>query len=130
MDMGTAVPATSLREREAYAKRGVDFLDAPVFGSKQESADAALDYGRGQQGHFESEASRGAFGANRSLLWEERKCRGYEAGGKPHRCVEMEALAEGLVVTTKASLDLNAVMEVVKVADFRSPLLVSNGQNI
>src|ERR1700737_1598375 len=42
MDMSTVLPATSLREQEAYAKRGVDFLDAPVFGSKKESADAKL----------------------------------------------------------------------------------------
>src|SRR5206468_4494593 len=39
IDMSTVLPATSLREQEAYAKRGVDFLDAPVFGSKQEAAD-------------------------------------------------------------------------------------------
>jgi 3-hydroxyisobutyrate dehydrogenase-like beta-hydroxyacid dehydrogenase len=44
--------------------------------------------------------------------------------------LELEALAEGLVLAQKAGLDLNTVMEVVKVADFRSPLLVSNGQNI
>jgi 3-hydroxyisobutyrate dehydrogenase-like beta-hydroxyacid dehydrogenase len=44
--------------------------------------------------------------------------------------LEMEALAEGLVLAQKAGLDLKTVMEVVKVADFRSPLLVSNGQNI
>ena len=44
--------------------------------------------------------------------------------------LEMEALAEGLVLAQKAGLDLNTVMEVVKVADFRSPLLVSNGRNI
>jgi 3-hydroxyisobutyrate dehydrogenase-like beta-hydroxyacid dehydrogenase len=44
--------------------------------------------------------------------------------------LEMEALAEDLVLAQKADLDLNTVMEVVKVADFRSPLLVSNGQNI
>src|SRR5207245_7296737 len=42
MNMSTVLPATSLREQQAYAKRGVDFLDAPVFGSKQESADAKL----------------------------------------------------------------------------------------
>ncbi len=42
MDMSTVLPATSLQEQEAYAKRGVDFLDAPVFGSKRESADAKL----------------------------------------------------------------------------------------
>src|SRR5947199_4672779 len=44
--------------------------------------------------------------------------------------LELEALAEGLVLAQKAGLDLNTLMEVVKVADFRSPLLVSNGQNI
>src|SRR5438067_11509981 len=44
--------------------------------------------------------------------------------------LEMEALAEGLVLAHKAGLDLKTVMEVVKVADFRSPLLVSNGQNV
>src|SRR5438874_10430742 len=42
MDMSTVLPAMSLREQEAYAKRGVDFLDAPVFGSKQEAAEAKL----------------------------------------------------------------------------------------
>src|SRR6266480_8077742 len=42
IDMSTILPALSLRQQEAYAKRGVDFLDAPVFGSKQESANAKL----------------------------------------------------------------------------------------
>jgi 3-hydroxyisobutyrate dehydrogenase-like beta-hydroxyacid dehydrogenase len=42
MDMSTVLPTTSLRELEAYAKRGADFLDAPVFGSKKESANAKL----------------------------------------------------------------------------------------
>jgi 3-hydroxyisobutyrate dehydrogenase-like beta-hydroxyacid dehydrogenase len=42
IDMSTVLPETSLRELEAYAKRGVDFIDAPVFGSKQESAEAKL----------------------------------------------------------------------------------------
>jgi glyoxylate/succinic semialdehyde reductase len=35
-----------------------------------------------------------------------------------------------VVLAQKAGLDLNTVMEVVKVADFHSPLLASNGQNI
>jgi 3-hydroxyisobutyrate dehydrogenase-like beta-hydroxyacid dehydrogenase len=42
IDMSTVLPATSLRELEAYANRGVDFLDAPVFGSKNESVEAKL----------------------------------------------------------------------------------------
>src|SRR5437667_10577205 len=42
IDMSTVLPATSLREQEAYEKHGVHFLDAPVFGSKEASADAEL----------------------------------------------------------------------------------------
>jgi hypothetical protein len=45
IDVSTVLPATSLREQEAYAKRGVDFLDAPVFGSRQESAESVPDSG-------------------------------------------------------------------------------------
>ena len=33
IDMSTVLPAMSLREQKAYAEHGVDFLDAPVFGS-------------------------------------------------------------------------------------------------
>jgi len=69
IDMSTVLPTTSLREQEAYAKKGVDFLDAPVFGSKQESADAKL----------------WIMAAGNKAIWQERKRRGYEAGGKSHR---------------------------------------------
>ena len=31
MDMSTVLPATSLREQEAYTKRGVDFLGPPAI---------------------------------------------------------------------------------------------------
>src|SRR5204863_9799333 len=72
----------------------------------------------------------GTFGANRSLLWQEWKRHSHEAGGKSHRRVGDGSARGGLVLAQKAGLDLNTVMEVVKVADFRSPLLVSNGQNI
>jgi 3-hydroxyisobutyrate dehydrogenase-like beta-hydroxyacid dehydrogenase len=132
VDMSTVLPATSLRELEAYAKRGVDFLDAPVFGSKQESADAklwimvagnkaickevkpVLEH-LGQTVHY--------FGKNGNAA-------AMKLVGNLIVALEMEALAEGLVLAQKAGLDLKTVMEVVKVADFRSPLLVSNGQNI
>src|SRR5262245_26942626 len=44
--------------------------------------------------------------------------------------LELEALAERLILAGKPGLRLKTVMEVVKVADFRSPLLASNGENI
>src|SRR5437667_4178195 len=132
MDMSTVLPATSLREQEAYAKRGVDFLDAPVFGSKQESADAKLwIMAAGNKAIFEKvKPVLGHLGQTVHYFGKNGNAAAMKLVGNLIVALEMEALAEGLVLAQKAGLDLNTVMEVVKVADFRSPLLVSNGQNI
>src|SRR5213595_3490382 len=73
MDMSTVLPATSLREQQAYSKRGVDFLDAPVFGSKNESANAELwIMAAGKKHTFEKvKPVLQHLGQNHSLLWQE-----------------------------------------------------------
>ena len=132
MDMSTILPATSLREEEAYAKHGVDFLDAPVFGSKQESADANLwIMAAGNKAIFEKvKPVLEHLGQTVHYFGKNGNATAMKLVGNLIVALEMEALAEGLVLAQKAGLDLKTVMEVVKVADFRSPLLVSNGQNI
>jgi 3-hydroxyisobutyrate dehydrogenase-like beta-hydroxyacid dehydrogenase len=132
IDMSTVLPATSLREREAYAKRGVDFLDAPVFGSKQESAEAKLwIMAAGNKAIFEKvKPVLEHLGQTIHYFGKNGNAAAMKLVGNLIVALEMEALAEGLVLAQKAGLDLNTVMKVVKVADFRSPLLVSNGQNI
>jgi len=132
MDMSTVLPATSLREQEAYTKHGVDFLDAPVFGSKQESADAKLwIMAAGNKAIFEKvKPVLEHLGQTVHYFGKNGNAATMKLVGNLIVALEMEALAEGLVLAQKAGLDLNTVMEVVKVADFRSPLLVSNGQNI
>jgi 3-hydroxyisobutyrate dehydrogenase-like beta-hydroxyacid dehydrogenase len=132
MDMSTVLPATSLREQEAYAKHGVDFVDAPVFGSRQESADAKLwIMAAGNKAIFEKvKPVLEHLGQTAHYFGKNGNAVAMKLVGNLIVALEMEALAEGLVLATKAGLDLNTVMEVVKVADFRSPLLVSNGQNI
>jgi 3-hydroxyisobutyrate dehydrogenase-like beta-hydroxyacid dehydrogenase len=131
-DMSTVLPATSLQEQEAYSKRGADFLDAPVFGSKKESADGKLwIMAAGNKAIFEKvepvlehlAQTVHYFGKNGNAV-------AMKLVGNLIVALELEALSEGLVLAQKAGLDLSTVMEVVKVADFRSPLLVSNGQNI
>ena len=42
VDMTTLHPSVSLKEAAAYAAKGARFLDAPVFGSKNEAANAGL----------------------------------------------------------------------------------------
>ncbi|MEY2490857.1 MAG: hypothetical protein QOC70_2799 [Verrucomicrobiota bacterium] len=132
IDMSTVLPATSLRELEAYAKRGVDFLDAPVFGGKDESANAKLwIMAAGNNAIFEKvKPVLEHLGQTVHYFGKNGNAAAMKLVGNLMVALELEALAEGLVLAQKAGLDLNTVMEVVKVADFRSPLLVSNGQNI
>ena len=132
MDMSTVLPATSLREQQAYSKRGVDFLDAPVFGSKNESANAELwIMAAGKRQTFEKvKPVLQHLGQTVHYFGKNGNATAMKLVGNLVVALELEALSEGLVLARKAGLDLSTVMEVVKVADFRSPLLVSNGQNI
>ena len=132
VDMSTVLPATSLREQEAYAKHGVDFLDAPVFGSRQESADAKLwIMVAGNKAIFEKvKPVLEHLGQTIHYLGKNGNAAAMKLVGNLIVALELEALGEGLVLAQKAGLDLGTVMEVIKVADFRSPLLVSNGRNI
>jgi 3-hydroxyisobutyrate dehydrogenase-like beta-hydroxyacid dehydrogenase len=132
MDMSTVLPATSLREQEAYSKRGADFLDAPVFGSKKEAADAKLwIMAAGKRDAFKKvKPVLQHLGQTIHYFGKNGNAAAMKLVGNLIVALEMEALAEGLVLAQKAGLDLSTVMEVVKVADFRSPLLVSNGRNI
>ena len=132
MDMSTVLPATSLREQQAYSNRGVDFLDAPVFGSKTESAKAKLwIMAAGKRHTFEKvKPVLQHLGQTVHYFGKNGNATAMKLVGNLIVALELEALSEGLVLARKAGLDLSTVMEVVKVADFRSPLLVSNGQNI
>ena len=132
VDMSTVLPATSLLEQEAYTKRGVAFLDAPVFGSKNESADAKLwVLAAGKKDVFEKvRPVLEKLGQTVHYLGKNGNATAMKLVGNLIVALELEALAEGLVLAQKAGLDLKTVMEVVKVADFRSPLLVGNGENI
>ena len=132
IDMSTVLPATSLREQQAYSKRGADFLDAPVFGSKKEAADAKLwIMAAGKRDAFEKvKPVLQHLGQTIHYFGKNGNAAAMKLVGNLIVALEMEALAEGLVLAQKAGLDLSTVMKVVKVADFRSPLLVGNGQNI
>jgi len=132
VDMSTVLPSTTLREQEAYAKRGVDFLDAPVFGSKDESAKAKLwVLAAGKREVFEKvKPVLKKLGQTVHYLGKNGNATAMKLVGNLIVALELEALAEGFVLARKAGLDLKTVMEVLKVADFRSPLLVANGHNI
>src|SRR5437879_5240887 len=100
VDMSTVLPATSLREQETYAKRGVDFLDAPVFGSKQESANAELwIMAAGKRDTFEKvKPLLEQLGQNVHYFGQNGNAAVMKLMVNLIVALEMEALAEGLIL--------------------------------
>lgn len=130
VDMSTVHPDTSRRQAEAYGAKGVGFVDAPVFGSKNEAANAGLWIVAGGE--------RAAFERVREvleLLGESVHYMGASGQGAAMKLVgnlvvasQLEALGEALVLAVKAGLDPKDVLGVLKVTDFRSPIFDGVGQ--
>jgi 3-hydroxyisobutyrate dehydrogenase-like beta-hydroxyacid dehydrogenase len=124
IDMTTLHPDTSRREAADFAAKGARFLDAPVFGSKNEAAGGGLWI---------------VVGGDRDLydqmvpllepLSETTHYMGGTAMGASMKLVgnlvvasQLEALGEALVLSTKAGLDPEDVLGVLHVTDFKSPI--------
>ncbi len=124
IDMTTLHPDTSRREAAAYAEKGVRFLDAPVFGSKNEAAEGGLWI---------------VVGGDRALydemlpilepLSETTHYMGANGQGASMKLVgnllvasQLEAIGEAMILATKAGLDPEDVLGVLHVTDFKSPI--------
>jgi len=129
LDHSTVHPQTSRREAEAYAKKGVEFMDCPVFGSRNEAASGGLWVlagGRrevlervrpilsdiGETVHYMGDVGKGA---SMKLV------------GNLIVASQLEALGEAMVLAIKAGLNPEDVLGVLKVADFCSPILSGVG---
>lgn len=124
VDLSTISPQASAEEREAFERRGVAFIDAPVFGSKGEAESGGLWVVAGGE--------TDVVGVARPVL-DAISSSVHHVGG-PGAGVRMKlvgnlivaaqllALGESLALARKAGLDLDAVLEVLSVTDFRSPI--------
>ncbi len=132
VNMTTVYPALSLREAQAYAQRGVEFLDAPVFGSKGEVQAGGLWIVVG--------GKREIFDRVRPILEVLSETTHYMGGtgkgtsmklvGNLLVAAQLESLGEAMVLATKAGLSPEDVLGVIKVADFTSPILVGVGGSL
>jgi 3-hydroxyisobutyrate dehydrogenase-like beta-hydroxyacid dehydrogenase len=132
IDMSTIYPALSRKQAEAFAARGVDFLDAPVFGSKGEAAAGDLWVVIGGQ--------REVFERVKPLLGvvsETTHYMGKAGSGASMKLVgnlvvafQLEALGEALILATKAGLNPQDVLGVLHVTDFRSPIFDGVGASL
>ena len=124
IDMTTIHPDTTRKEAAAYAGKGVRFLDAPVFGSKNEAANGGLWIVVGGEQALYDEVK-----PILEVLSETTHYMGGTAMGTSMKLVgnlvvaaQLEALGEALTLAMKAGLDPEDVLGVLHVTDFKSPI--------
>lgn len=130
VDMSTVYPDTVLREAEAYAKKGVGFLDAPVFGSKNEAAEGGLwIVVGGERDLFETlKPVLEPLSATLHYMGTSGNGARMKLVGNLIVASQLEALGEAMVLATKAGLDPEDVLDVLHVTDFRSPIFDGVGE--
>lgn len=132
IDLSTISPATGLREHEAFSARGVRFLDAPVFGSRNEAAAGGLWVVVG--------GSQEDFAAARAVLEpiaESLHYMGKAGNGNRMKLVgnllvaaQLQSLGDALILARRSGLDLDDVLGVLDVTDFRTPIYSGVGRRV
>jgi 3-hydroxyisobutyrate dehydrogenase-like beta-hydroxyacid dehydrogenase len=129
LDCTTVHPQTSRLQAAAYAGIGVDFLDTPVFGSRNEAASGGLwVLAGGKREVFDRvRPILDAMGETVHYMGETGKGTAMKLVGNLIVAAQLQALGEAMILATKAGLDPHDVLGVFDVTDFRSPILSSVG---
>ncbi|MBE9007030.1 NAD(P)-dependent oxidoreductase [Fortiea sp. LEGE XX443] len=132
INTSTVHPDTSHQEAAAYAQKNVEFLDAPVFGSKNEAICGGLwIVVGGKQDVFERvKPILQTFTATAHYLGDTGKGACMKLIGNSIVATQIEALGEAMVLATKAGLNPKDVLDVLHVVDFRSPVFDGVGQTL
>jgi 6-phosphogluconate dehydrogenase len=132
IDLSTIDPETSAEERKIYEDHGIEFLDAPVFGTKGEARDGGLWIVIG--------GSVGVYEKSLSVLQpisETLHYMGVGGNGTKMKLVgnllvasQIVSIGEALSLAKKAGLDLKKVLGVAAVADFKTPIYAGVGAGV
>jgi 3-hydroxyisobutyrate dehydrogenase-like beta-hydroxyacid dehydrogenase len=130
MDMSTVSPETSRREFAAYAEKEVEFLDTPVFGSRHEAARGGLwVLAGGKREVFEPmRPILETIGATLHYMGRTGMGATMKLVGNLIVALQLEAAGEALVLASKAGLNPEDVLGVLRVTDFRSPIIENTVQ--
>lgn len=132
IDLSTIDPETSAAERAIFDSRGIAFLDAPVFGTKGEANDGGLWIVIG--------GDEKVFEASKSVLEplsETLHYMGVGGNGTKMKLVgnllvesQVLSIGEALTLAKKAGLNLESVLKVAAIADFRTPIYQGVGAGV
>jgi len=132
VDLATVHPATSRAEGSAYAARGVDFLDAPVFGSRPEAEAGGLwiPVGGERAAYERAREIFAPLAASTHFLGPTGSGATMGLIGSLIVAHQLQALGEGLLLARRAGLDLAEVVHLLSLPDFRSPLFAVMGESV
>jgi 3-hydroxyisobutyrate dehydrogenase-like beta-hydroxyacid dehydrogenase len=132
VDMSTISPDLSDEEAAAFGARGVPFVDAPVFGSRDEAANGGLWVVVG--------ADDAAFEHVRPVLESVSETVHHMGGpgsgvrmklvGNSVVAAQLTALGESMTLAKAAGLELDRMLGVLAVTDFRSPIFDGVGSSV
>jgi 3-hydroxyisobutyrate dehydrogenase-like beta-hydroxyacid dehydrogenase len=124
VDMSTVHPDTSRKSAAAYAAKKVRFLEAPVFGSKNEAANAGLwiVVGGDKDLYEKVLPVLKALSETTHYMGGTGKGTTMKLVGNLVVAAQIEALGEAMVLATKAGLDPEDVLGVLHVTDFKCPI--------
>lgn len=124
IDMTTLHPDTSRKEAAAYAAKGARFLDAPVFGSKNEAAGGGLwiVVGGDRALYEETLPVLNVLSETTHYMGQNGQGASMKLVGNLVVAAQLEALGEAMILATKAGLDPQDVLGVLHVTDFKSPI--------
>lgn len=132
IDLSTIDPETTAREAAAFKKRGIKFLDAPVFGSRGEARDGGLwiVVGGDKAVFEESRAVLEPISETLHYMGESGMGTSMKLVGNLLVASQLEALGEALVLAKKAGLNLEDVIGVLDVTDFKTPIYSGVGRGV
>ncbi len=129
VDMSTQLPSTALQEAAEFGKRGADFLDAPVHGTRGESRSGGLwiMVGGERAVHDRALPLFQAIGETVHYMGPTGKGCAAKLCGNHLVSTILAALAESLAMAEKAGLDGRELLKLWGESDFRSPIIEGAG---
>ncbi len=132
IDMSTQLPETAVWEADEFSKKGADFLDAPVHGTKGEANGGGLwIMAGGQKSVYEKTLPLFEIvGETYHYMGEHGKGFATKLCGNHLVSSIVAALGESMVLAEKAGIDLNEILKLWMESDFRSPVVDGVGNSI
>jgi 3-hydroxyisobutyrate dehydrogenase-like beta-hydroxyacid dehydrogenase len=129
IDLSTIDPETSSAERAIYEGNGVEFLDAPVFGTKGEARDGGLwiVVGGNEAVYKKSLPVLEPISATTHYMGKGGNGAKMKLVGNLMVASQLVSIGEALTLAKSAGLNLRKVLEVAAVADFKTPIYAGVG---